>query len=258
MADTLVERTTGVAGGASSVEVQLVMTDRTLFQGDSEPARLTGYGTVPAEWARRAALSGLPEVNGLPDSKGPTGNEELTTWLRRLYTAPGTGELVAMDSKARFFPPGLRRFIQIRDDVCRTPYCDAPIRHDDHIVDWHNDGPTTAANGQGLCEACNHTKEIPGWSAKPLPIPGARHTVQLITPTGHTYRSTAPPIPGTRWGPMARPTEQRDHAADQDMKKPSVQILGRAGPAAGTVLPAVKADLRRRSPARARSLDRPT
>ena len=52
MADTLVERTTGTPGGISGVEIQLVMTDRTLFQADAEPARLPGYGTVPADWAR--------------------------------------------------------------------------------------------------------------------------------------------------------------------------------------------------------------
>ncbi|WP_205754677.1 HNH endonuclease signature motif containing protein [Pseudarthrobacter sp. NamE2] len=206
MADTLVERATGVKGGVSSIDIQLVMTDRTFLQGDSEPARLTGYGTVPAAWARKIAVA------------GPAGGEGLKTWVRRLYTAPATGDLVAMDSKARLFPHGLRRFIQVRDDVCRTPYCDAPIRHDDHIIPWRKDGPTSAGNGQGLCEACNHTKETPCWSAKPLRIPGTRHTVQLKTPTGHTYTSTAPPLPGARW---------RVPAA----KKPSVQVLGRAGPA---------------------------
>lgn len=188
MADTLVERVTGTPGGINGVEVQLVMTDRTLFQGDSEPARLTGYGIVPAEWARRAVVDG-------PPATGNGDKNELVTGLRRLYTAPRTGELVAMDSKARLFPPGLRRFLQVRDDTCRTPYCDAPIRHHDHIIPWHDDGPTTAANGQGLCEACNHTKELPGWIARP--VPGTGHTVQLQTPTGHTYRSTAPPLPGT-------------------------------------------------------------
>ena len=117
-----------------------------------------------------------------------------TTWLRRLYTAPSTGDLVAMDSRARLFPAGLRRFIQARDDTCRTPYCDAPIRHHDHIIPWHQDGPTTSTNGQGLCEACNHTKETPGWTA--TPVPGPRHTVELHTPTGHPYHSLAPPRPG--------------------------------------------------------------
>ena len=51
MADDLVEWTTGTPGGITGIEIQLIMTDRTLFQGDSEPARLPGYGVVPAGWA---------------------------------------------------------------------------------------------------------------------------------------------------------------------------------------------------------------
>ncbi|MET3718661.1 hypothetical protein ABIB27_000487 [Arthrobacter sp. UYEF21] len=195
MADALVERTTGVPGGISGVEIQLIMTDRTLFQGDSEPARLVGYGIVPAGWART-------KVN----SAEPGHGQELKAWVRRLYTAPGTGELVAMDSRARLFPAGLRRFIQSRDDTCRTPYCDAPIRHFDHIVPWHLDGTTSLGNGAGLCEACNHTKEIPGWKARPSP--GPRHRFMLSTPTGHSYHSTSPPLPGTGV-PATVPTRSR-------------------------------------------------
>ncbi|WP_079597529.1 HNH endonuclease [Arthrobacter sp. P2b] len=259
MADSLVERVTGTPGGITGIDIQLVMTDRTLFQGDSEPARLTGYGTVPAQWARETILNRTtgPGSAGMAAPDAPTGSgsgsgtavgsgsgspdqHELSVWLRRLYTAPGSGELVAMDSKARFFPPGLRRFLQVRDDTCRTPYCDAPIRHDDHVIPWHNDGPTSSTNGQGLCEACNHTKENPGWTAKP--IPGTRHTVETRTPTGHTYHSTAPPLPGTPLivapvkastpipltnegrgvDPAAR--ECAEHASQQ---KPGVIVLGR-------------------------------
>ncbi|MDQ0849593.1 hypothetical protein QFZ65_001531 [Arthrobacter sp. B3I9] len=243
MSDALVEWTTGTPGGISSIEIQLVMTDRTLLQGDSEPARLPGYGTVPAGWARQLIKGGGSALgNGSPDTAqghqdpgagapvgvgqgsggsragspgtGPvpadTGGPEpasadntaLQIWLRRLYTAPGTGDLVAMDSKARLFPAGLRRFLQARDDTCRTPYCDAPIRHMDHILPWAEGGPTTAANGAGLCEACNHTKELPGWTSRPRPGPasdngpGNRHTLEVTTPTGHKYDSTAPPLPG--------------------------------------------------------------
>ncbi|MDR6557111.1 hypothetical protein J2809_001462 [Arthrobacter pascens] len=191
MADDLVEWTTGTPGGITGIEIQLIMTDRTLFQGDSEPARLTGYGVVPAGWARTMARA-----------VEPASSEELSVWVRRLYTAPGTGELVAMDSRARLFPAPLKRFIQARDDTCRTPYCDAPIRHHDHIVPWHNGGTTSLENAAGLCEACNHTKEAPGWSVKPRPGPARadrlRHTIELRTPTGHTYHSTAPPLPGTQ------------------------------------------------------------
>jgi hypothetical protein len=252
MADTLVERTTGTPGGISGVEIQLVITDRTLFHGNSEPARLPGYGTVPASWARtlitpppphgrgggappddttdgahssdggRAPGPGAAAPNtdrhddgqsgGPPQPGGPGGGTDdpaFRLWLRRLYTHPGSGELIAMDSRARIFPPALRRFIQARDDTCRTPYCDAPIRHLDHIIPWHTGGPTTTDNGAGLCEACNHTKETPGWKARPSPAAGpgngrrSRHTLELTTPTGHTYHSTTPPLPGTPLRPAA-------------------------------------------------------
>ncbi len=171
MADTLVERTTGTPGGITGIEIQLVMTDRTLFQGDSEPARLPGYGIVPAGWARDCSTRKRTRTrarNGAGRNwdgrhgRGTQGHRRtLNVWLRRLYTAPGTGDLTAMDSRARLFPPGLRRFITARDDTCRTPYCDAPIRHLDHIIPWHHGGTTTQNNGAGLCEACNHTKETP-------------------------------------------------------------------------------------------------
>ncbi|MDQ0865583.1 HNH endonuclease [Arthrobacter globiformis] len=209
-ADTLVERTTGTPGGITGIEINLVMTDRTLLQDDTEPARIPGYGTVSADWARNLiSQEQSPEHGQEPGQEPRAGGsnasdsntsqkdplKELNTWIRRLYTAPGTGDLVAMDSRRRLFPAPLRRFIQIRDDTCRTPYCDAPIRHHDHIIPWHNDGPTSLSNSAGLCEACNHTKELPGWKARPRP--GPRHTIELTTPTGHTYYSTAPPLPGS-------------------------------------------------------------
>ncbi|MFB9821258.1 HNH endonuclease, partial [Arthrobacter ramosus] len=192
MADTLVERTTGTPGGISEVEVQLVMTDRTLFQGDAEPARLPGYGIVPAAWARTLLAEGPGSSN---EPRQLAQGQVFKVWLRRLFTVPGTGELVGADSRARLFPAGMRRFIQARDDTCRTPYCDAPIRHFDHVVPWHDGGTTSLSNGAGLCEACNHTKELTGWRARTSS--GTRHVLEIRTPTGHTYRSTAPPLPGT-------------------------------------------------------------
>ena len=183
MADTLVERVTGqaVADGVE-VHVDVVMTDRALLEGDDEPATLPGYGVVPASYARHLI--------------GTAALHEAAVWTRRLFTMPTTGELVAMDSRARIFPAGLARLVDVRDGTCRTPWCDAPIRHRDHVVPFETGGPTTAANGQGLCEACNHAKQAPGWAARPAW--GARHTVRITTPAGHGYRSTAPPLPGTR------------------------------------------------------------
>jgi hypothetical protein len=64
------------------------------------------------------------------------------------------------------------------------------------VVKAGHAGPTSAGNGQGLCEACNYAKEAIGWQARPRP--GPRHTVEVVTPTGHSYLSVAPRLPGSR------------------------------------------------------------
>ena len=185
MADTLVERLTGQTHASDvGVDVRVVITDRALFAGDREPAILEGYGLVPADWARDLVADAT---------------EGLRAWFHRLYTAPGTGDLVALDSRARTAPPGLASFIRTRDQRCRTLWCDAPIRHIDHIENHADDGETIAFNLDGLCEACNHAKTARGWHARPRP--GPRHTIETTTPTGHTYRSRAPALPGTDEGP---------------------------------------------------------
>jgi 5-methylcytosine-specific restriction endonuclease McrA len=74
-----------------------------------------------------------------------------------LYESP-TG-LVATESRSRRFPEGLAELVTIRDDTCATPWCDAPIRHIDHITPWADDGPTALTNGQGLCAQCNLDKQ---------------------------------------------------------------------------------------------------
>ncbi len=117
------------------VEVNLVMTDQALFNTDTpsdgdadnrsdadtgsevdtrsgaggagtgeagagEPATMIGYGPIPAELARRIAQQAAQA-------------DQL--WVRRLYTDPETGQLVAMDSRSRFFPAGLAKFL-----ICGT------------------------------------------------------------------------------------------------------------------------------------------
>ncbi len=200
MADTLVERVTGQAAADEvEVEIQLVMSGETLLghtgdradggasadRGDDaadEPAVVAGHGPIPAPVARRM-------VADLPD--------EARTWIRRLYTDPDTGRLVAMESAARLFPAGLRRFLIARDQYCRTTWCGAPIRHADHVVPHQAGGETSVANGQGLCEACNQIKTMPGWQAEPDPC-GAGAMVTTTTPTGHEYESRPPDPPGVR------------------------------------------------------------
>jgi hypothetical protein len=184
MADTLVERVTGrPAEVPVPVAVNLVLTDESLLAGATDPARVVGYGPVPAAVARRLIGAAV-------------GDKASRATLRRLYKHPRSGALVAMESRARLFPTGLARFIDVRDDTCRTPYCDAPIRHHDHATSHHRGGPTNSVNGLGECERCNYAKEAPGWSVATRCDDKGCHTAEFTTPTGARYHSTAPPLPG--------------------------------------------------------------
>src|SRR3984957_14972044 len=183
MADTLVERVTGrPAGEPASVALNLVMSDQALWGADNAPAVLDGYGPIPASVAHRLVRDAVAD-------------ERSVATLRRLYRDPKTASLVAIESRSRFFPKGLAGFIGVRDRTCRTPYCDAPIRHRDHATPHNRGGPTSATNGLGTCERCNYTKEAPGWRVTAADENGV-HTAEFVTPTGASYRSTAPPPPG--------------------------------------------------------------
>lgn len=182
MADTVVERVTGrPAEQPVPITLNLVMADTTLAGDDDAPAWLADYGPIPAGFARTLT--------------GGAADPELRSTLRRLYRHPQSGQLVAMESRAPMFPKGLATLLELRDRTCRTPYCDAPIRHHDHAVPRRRHGPTSALNGLGLCEACNYAKEAPGWHVTTSEVDGA-HTAYFTTPTGAVYRSTAPPLPG--------------------------------------------------------------
>ncbi|BBY49769.1 HNH endonuclease [Mycolicibacterium arabiense] len=183
MADTAVERITGrPADTPVPVTVDVVITDETLLGGDTEPARIPGYGPIPATVARHLVSDAV-------------GDERSRATLRRLYRHPQSGALVTMESRARLFPKALATFIALRDDTCRTPYCNAPIRHIDHATPKARGGPTTGLNGNGLCEACNYAKEAPGWRVRTRDQHGC-HTTEVTTPTGTTYTGKAPPLPG--------------------------------------------------------------
>jgi hypothetical protein len=186
MADTLVERVTGQTRAADvAVEVTLVIDADTLLAGGTEPALLEGV-PLPAGTARDLVLQ----------------RGDAPTWLRRLYTHPDTGELITMDSRRRLFTPAQRKFIALRDQTCRTPWCEAPIRHADHIRPVEHGRATSIDNADGLCAACNHAKQAPDWHARPGP--GA--VIDLTTPTGHRYHSRPPQPPGTA---KQSPLEQR-------------------------------------------------
>ena len=182
---------TTVVGADSSLE--LVMTDRALFGSANDPAVVVGYEPIPAPLARMMVLGGgsgfSPRV-----------------WLKRLFTHPESNALLAMDSRARAFPAGMKEFLRIRDQRCQTPYCDAPIRDYDHIKAYATGGPTSLQNGQGPCTACNQAKEAADWVFERGTMPGGSlASTRVTTPTGHRYLSTAPPLPGP---PRSKPSRR--------------------------------------------------
>ena len=162
------------------VEVHVVMTATALLGDDDAAAEVVGHGPVPAAVARQLVR----------DAQG-----ECQVWVRRLFTDPVSGGLAAMESRARYFPASLRRFLVLRDEVCRTPWCNAPVRHADHVVAHAEGGATSVNNAQGLCMTCNLVKESPGWSAVVEPD----GTVRTTTPTRHRWSSP----PRNRWRPRA-------------------------------------------------------
>jgi hypothetical protein len=221
MADTLVERLTGQAPATGGpVDIGLIMTSGALFDepgGDEQGADLDGYGPIPAPLARdiirRATAHPGGDVDRMPDDTAGGGRGQARqraaaqAFIRRLYTDPATGMVTQIDASRRRFTGTLAAYLRYRDRFCRTPYCEAPIRHLDHISPHVAHGPTTADNGRGLCERCNYINQLPGWTAKL--IDPDRHIVETTTPTGHTYRSHPPPAPGHqtsdhRAGPHSR------------------------------------------------------
>lgn len=191
MADTLVERVTGrPADQPVPVSVNVVISDQALVGVEDASAVIAGYGSVPSALARNLIADAVAD-------------QRSHATLRRLYATPATGALVALESRARVFPKGLADFIGLRDQRCRTPYCDAPIRHRDHAKPHRKGGTTSAVNGLGLCERCNYVKESDGWIVTSTTAENGTHTAEFTTPTGSRHHSTAPPMPGTPQEPFA-------------------------------------------------------
>ena len=145
----------------------------------SRTATLTGAGSVPAGLAREI----------VSDTEG-------RRFWRRVFASP-RGHLIDADPRRRHFAGALAALLRARDLACRDPFCGAPIRHLDHIERFADGGPTTLPNGRGTCVRHNLVRELAGWQVRVVhdgvgPEP---HTVEVRTPTGHTYSSRAPDPP---------------------------------------------------------------
>ena len=181
MADTVVERVTGQAKAEDvDVEVGIVIPVDALTDPDS-PATgdLVGHGPLPGGIVRDLLRSTAGK-----------------RWWRRLFSHPAHGTLVGGDPKRRLFDGFLAKLIDLRDGGrCRDPFCDAPIRHHDHIIRSRAGGPTSFTNGRGVCARGNYVREMPGWQVETIAdgLGDTPHTVRTTTPTGHRYDSRAGP-----------------------------------------------------------------
>src|SRR5690625_5019191 len=174
MADIFVELLTGqtTATGVRA-EVIVVMDDTTLFGDHDLPAWIPGHGPLPSRMVK----------DWLADPAA-------VKFLRRMYTRPTDGQLVALESRRRRFPKGIANMLLLREDTCATPGCNSPIEDADHRQPWAAGGPTSWANATGLCKRCNQRKENRGWT-----YTGTTDELTVITPTGHRYTvGTRPPL----------------------------------------------------------------
>jgi hypothetical protein len=199
MADLLVERVTGQASAQDvNVEIQLMMPLDSLLDPTVErAAHLLGFGPLPGPLAREAVLN----------SKG-------RRWWRRLFTHPTGGSGVAViggDPHRRRFSGWLAQLIQLRDQTCRDPRCEAPIRHIDHVVRMppsvgnRAPGVWTSGVSRQRFSACERVRKTPvkrdarggwkgpGWKVDLVSVGmiGRPHAIQITTPTGHRYTSEA-------------------------------------------------------------------
>lgn len=221
MADVLTDTLLGRDGAMDPVsfDVGVVITDRALLTADrADAAVIDGYGAAPVSdllerlgasardgatcagsVAGSGAGAGAPTDGASPD--GPTRDV-----LRRLFTHPTTSELVAVESRGRSFPLGLRRMIRLRDQVCMGPYCGAPIRQIDHVEAASEGGPTSLANGNGLCARCNVAKEEAMRKVTRTSADG-RSTTRWTSRLGSSATTSPPPLTAPAVQP-AKPESQ--------------------------------------------------
>ena len=139
---------------------------------------------------------------------------------------PPTGALVAHGVRRPRVPHRPRPVHRPpRPAPAAPPYCDAPIRHRDHAErPRHTADPPPPANGQGLCEHCNHTKQAPGWTRQTR-----QRTTRPAPPDRHraTDRTTGsdPPHP-----PCRHPSDPAPDQPRRDLPQPDRARVRRLTP----------------------------
>lgn len=160
--------------GQSGIRPSVVLTipvmsllGRSSASGELEPAILDGHGPIDIETAKQLA-----------------GNAK--SW-RRVLTHPVSGVILAVESRKRKIPPGLRAFLGLRDGTCRMPGCNRSVAHCDldHIEEWQDGGAHAADNLAHLCPKHHDEKHHTPIHERLLPSGDIEWTMA----SGHVYVS---------------------------------------------------------------------
>ncbi len=73
-------------------------------------------------------------------------------------------QILDVGRRTRVISSALRLAIELRDEHCRFPRCDAPIQEIHHLIFWANGGPTNQSNLAGLCRHHHHTVHERGFT----------------------------------------------------------------------------------------------
>ena len=193
VADTLVQRLGGLSttstGVPTAVALKVVVSAETLLGTSDEPGYVHGAGHIPATLARQLATNGA---------------QHLRSTLQRLFAMPHTGALIATESTSSYFRHGLADLVDLRDRRCRTPYCNAPIRHHDHVVARARRRPHHPRQRPRPLRGLQLRQGDPRLAPPARPGPPRRHRHHH-----HHPHRTPPPLPRPRRHPSPDPTLTR-------------------------------------------------
>ena len=176
-----------------------------LHAGDL-PVLITGLGKVEAavsvtralSTARPAFIVNLGTAGALRDGLTGTHVTAITARGAQRLSCDAVAELLVVDKRGhldaistrwRTAPPGMRRYVLMREHgKCRFPGCHTQIREVHHIIHWANGGPTETSNLVGLCSHHHHLVHEGGWTLSGHPD----HTLIFTDRLKRTWRSDPP------------------------------------------------------------------
>jgi len=157
---------------AVGVKVGLLIPVMSLLGHSDEPATLEGYGPIDIATAKKLAAS------------APS--------FFRILTHPITGTILDIDKTTLRIPADMRRWLEIRDQICIFPGCGKRARHCeiDHTKDRQYGGITKVTNLGHMCKKHHMEKHHTLW--KPEHLPDGR--IRWTSPTGHVVDGDPPPF----------------------------------------------------------------